>query len=59
VFGGESVSNLDLDDMWAFNVMTEEWKKLEFTENGVHPKRRRFHSSALLNGHFYVIGGCT
>ena len=26
VHGGEGVSNLDLDDLWTFNVITKKWK---------------------------------
>ena len=28
IFGGESASGIDLNDMWVFNVETEEWKEL-------------------------------
>lgn len=59
VFGGEGVSNLDLDDMWVFNVLTHQWTRLIFAENSPIPQRRRFQSSVLVNGVYYIIGGCT
>ena len=30
VFGGESASGIDLDDMWVFNVETEDWNQILF-----------------------------
>ena len=59
VHGGEGVSNLDLDDLWAFNVITKKWKELKFDNDGIAPKKRRFHSTAFLDGYFYIFAGCT
>jgi hypothetical protein len=59
IHGGEGVSNIDLDDMWVFNVINKEWKRMNFSEGGPVPKKRRFHGSALVGNYFYIIGGCT
>lgn len=59
IHGGEGVSNLDLDDLWTFNVITKKWKELKFDSNGPIPKKRRFHSTVLLDGYFYIFAGCT
>lgn len=59
VHGGEGVSNLDLDDLWTFNVITKKWKELKFDNDTVTPKKRRFHSTVLLDGYFYIFAGCT
>jgi hypothetical protein len=59
VHGGEGVSNIDFDDMWVFNVVDKTWRDLSFDPSGAHPKKRRFHATALVGSHFYVLGGCT
>ncbi len=58
VHGGEGVANLDLDDMWVFNVIDKKWRQITFDADGV-PMKRRFHSSALIGNYFYIMGGCT
>jgi N-acetylneuraminic acid mutarotase len=58
VYGGEGVSNIDLEDCWAFNIQTSAWRKLEFSNAEEGPGQRRFHSTALVGSSFYVIGGC-
>jgi hypothetical protein len=45
--------------MWVFNVISKKWNKLEFDHSPAFPRKRRFHSAALINGYFYIIGGCT
>ena len=52
------MSNLDLNDLWAFNLINNNWKRLEFINNGIEPKKRRFHSSSLVNNKLYIAGGC-
>lgn len=32
-YGGEGVSNIDLEDCWTFNLLTNSWRKLEFVSN--------------------------
>jgi len=54
VFGGES--STDLDDLWLYNMITMSWT--EMRPEGVKPRARRFHSSALVGNWLYVIGGC-
>lgn len=48
---------MDLDDTWAYNIITNEWNELEF-QQGSKPSRRRFHGSALINNEMFIIGGC-
>lgn len=57
-YGGEGVSNIDLEDCWAFNLLASSWHRLEFANNQEGPGKRRFHSSALIDSHLYIIGGC-
>lgn len=52
------MANLDLDDMWVFNVIDKKWRQIKFDSTGV-PKKRRFHSSALVGSYLYIMGGCT
>jgi hypothetical protein len=28
VFGGEGVANMDLDDTWTYNILTNQWNEL-------------------------------
>jgi hypothetical protein len=58
VHGGEGVANLDLDDMWVFNVINKKWRQIAFDSAGV-PMKRRFHSSSLVGNYLYIMGGCT
>lgn len=58
MYGGEGVSSIDLEDCWAFNIQTNAWRKLEFSNGEEGPRQRRFHSTALIGNYFYVIGGC-
>lgn len=58
IHGGESVTNVDLDDMWAYNIITTKWMRINF-EGESAPRSRRFHCTALIADCFYVVGGCT
>lgn len=51
------MANVDLDDTWTYNILTNEWKELQF-QTGSKPMRRRFHASALVNKEMFIIGGC-
>jgi hypothetical protein len=44
--------------MWVFNVIDKKWKQIGFDAAGV-PRKRRFHSSALIGSYLYIMGGCT
>jgi hypothetical protein len=54
VFGGESTT--DLDDLWLHNMTTLTW--IEVRPEGPKPRARRFHTSALISGCLYIVGGC-
>jgi hypothetical protein len=56
VFGGEAISNVDLEDIWAFDLEAEKWIRL--LPGGKNPSPRRFTGSALVGSDFYLIGGC-
>jgi hypothetical protein len=58
IHGGESVTNLDPDDMWIYNIITKKWTRINF-DGEVAPRSRRFHCTALIGSYFYVVGGCT
>lgn len=65
-FGGEGAANIDLDDLWVFNVETKKWTELETTIVGVEENGnpltsisgRKFHSTVMLGNRFFVIAGC-
>jgi hypothetical protein len=56
VSGGEAQILADLQDLWAFNLETREWRELKFTER-FHAKR--FHTASAISGNRVVtFGGC-
>ena len=55
ICGGEAAAS-DLDDIWAFDLETQKWHKLENLDN-FHAKR--FHSASAVSGNRIVtFGGC-
>ena len=56
LFGGEGIA--DLDDLWVFDLRTNKWREIKVDKDRPRPCARRFHTSVLLNGYFYVIAGC-
>lgn len=54
VFGGENIR--DLNDLWIMDVKTHKWKMGEL--NGKAPKGRKFHTAAVVQNKFYIVGGC-
>lgn len=51
VIGGEAAK--DLGDMWAFNMVTHKWIKVE-----IEVKPIRFHTTTVIGSKLYVFGGC-
>lgn len=56
IYGGEGVA--DMDDLWVFNFLTLSWQEVPIDKNATRPCARRFHSSAVIDNEFFVIGGC-
>ena len=56
VFGGECFH--DLDDLWLFNLNTNEWTEVPMGKEQLRPRARKFASSFKKDNKMYVIGGC-
>ncbi len=65
MFGGEGAANIDLDDLWVFNVESKKWSELKTTvksnekkDSIVKMEGRKFHSTAMIDHRLYVVSGC-
>ncbi|GAB4817934.1 hypothetical protein N2152v2_004980 [Parachlorella kessleri] len=59
-FGGRSGIDMgegSLDELYAFDVATNRWSKVE-PRGGVCPPRRSYHAMVSQGGKLYVFGGC-
>lgn len=54
VIGGEG--ELDLNDIWALNLETKEWREVPLV--GDEFKARRFHTAVTYGTKVFVYGGC-
>jgi hypothetical protein len=43
------------NDLWVFDFMDLEWN--EFATSGIPPRARYRHTSEILNGKYYILGG--
>jgi N-acetylneuraminic acid mutarotase len=54
VFGGNGIYNKLLNDLWAFNFETLEWKELFIKQNIV---KRHYCTLAFKDDELYILGG--
>lgn len=57
VFGGKDNNDQKLNDLWRFDVTTEDWEQVKYAQEGHIPIGRTGHTCAVYNGHLLVFGG--
>lgn len=74
MFGGQGTGNVDLDDLWVFDVRSYKWTEIKTQNKGgnnhnnnggsssINSKDmiegRKFHSTAMIENQLFVIAGC-
>ena len=56
VFGGKADKGIKLNDLWAFNLLSHAWKKINPVDE-VIPEIRSGHSSCIYEDLILVFGG--
>ncbi|CAN6448405.1 unnamed protein product [Victoria cruziana] len=56
VFGGRDADHSELNELYSFDTMTNQWKLLSSGQTG--PEHRSYHSMTADDQSVYVFGGC-
>ncbi|CAN1156072.1 Protein MAIN-LIKE 2 [Linum perenne] len=56
VFGGRDTEHNELNELYSFDTVTNQWTLLSSGDAG--PPHRSYHSTASDDRHVYVFGGC-
>ena len=57
IFGGQDDDNNKLNDLWCFDLETEEFTQMDLDSSSYQPSPRSGHSANIHNGKMYIFGG--
>ena len=57
VFGGKDDESEKLNDLWSFNMASQIWSKIGFTEGQTCPIPRSGHSADVYGNFMVIFGG--
>lgn len=57
VFGGQDDDNGKLDDLWCFDIATQQWQRIQIEDGALRPPGRSGHRAVVYGNKMYIFGG--
>jgi N-acetylneuraminic acid mutarotase len=57
IFGGQEDDNKKLNDLWCFDMQTNQWGQVDQSGNSYKPTPRSGHSTVVYGDKMYIFGG--